>query len=286
MEGIHTMKQTGKEYAWITGGAFLVALGVYLFKFPNNFAFGGVTGFATVVAQLTPLSASTVSMILNLLLLAVGWAALGKDCGIKTIYATLIFTLMLSGFEWAFPMSGPLTQQPILELAYAIAVPAAGSAILFRLDTSTGGTDIVAMILKKHTSLNIGMALLVTDLLLAASSFFVFGVETGLFSLVGLVVKSLIIDSMIASMNMNKYFTIVCSQPDLIVDYINNTLHHGSTLVNGTGSYTGSHRTVIYAAVKKRETRMLILYVKKVDPHAFIFVTNSSEIIGKGFLSQ
>ncbi len=280
------MKANLKEYAVITLGVFLVAIGVYLFKFPNNFAFGGVTGFATVVARLTPLSASTVSMILNISLLAVGWLVLGKDCGMKTTYATLLFTALLSILEWIFPMSAPLTHQPILELVYAIAVPAAGSAILFRLDASTGGTDIVAMILKKHTSLNIGMALMATDLVLAASSFFVFGVETGLFSLVGLVIKSLIIDSMIASMNMNKYFTIVCNQPDLIVDFISKDLHHSATLVSGTGSYTSMHRTIIYAAVKMREARSLIRYVKQVDPHAFLFVTNSSEIIGKGFLSQ
>ncbi|MCJ7833854.1 YitT family protein [Cuneatibacter sp. NSJ-177] len=277
---------TAKEYAIITFGAFLVALGVYLFKFPNNFAFGGVTGFATVVAKLTPLTASTVSMILNILFMILGWIFLGKDCGLKTVYGTLVFTAMLSAFEWIFPMSGPLTHQPILELIYAIAVPAAGSALLFRLDSSTGGTEVLAMIMKKYSSLNIGMALLCTDAVLAASSFFVFGVETGLFSLVGLVVKSLIIDSMIASMNRNKYFTIVCSKPDLIVDYINNTLHHGSTQTGATGSYTGSHKTIIYAAVKTKETRALVSYVKKVDPHAFLFIQNSSEIIGKGFLSH
>lgn len=275
-----------KEYAIITFGALLVAIGVYLFKFPNNFAFGGVTGFATVVAKLTPLSASTVSTILNILFLVLGWIFLGKECGMKTIYGTVIFTALLSIFEWFAPMNGPLTHQPILELIYAIAVPAAGAALLFRLDSSTGGTEILAMILKKHTSLDIGMALLLTDLLLAASSFFVFGVETGLFSLVGLVVKSLIIDSMIASLNRNKYFTIVCSKPDLIVDYINNTLHHGSTQTGATGSYTGTHKTIIYTAIKTKETRMLVNYVKKVDPHAFLFIQNSSEIIGKGFLSH
>ncbi|WP_434309567.1 YitT family protein [Hominifimenecus sp. rT4P-3] len=277
---------TAKEYAIITFGALLVAIGVYLFKFPNNFAFGGVTGFATVVAKLTPLSASMVSTILNILFLILGWVFLGKECGIKTIYGTVIFTILLSIFEWVAPMNGPLTHQPILELVYAIAVPAAGAALLFRLDSSTGGTEILAMILKKHTSLDIGMALLLTDLLLAASSFFVFGVETGLFSLAGLVVKSLIIDSMIASLNRNKYFTIVCSKPDLIVDYINNTLHHGSTQTGATGSYTGSHKTIIYTAIKTKETRMLVNYVKKVDPHAFLFIQNSSEIIGKGFLSH
>lgn len=274
------------EYVLITLGIILTALGVYLFKFPNHFAFGGATGIATVVEAVTGINASDVSFIINLALLVLGCIVLGKDFGTKTIYASALFTVMLSFMERLFPIDGPLTSQPILELIYAIALPAAGSAILFWTDSSSGGTDILAMILKKYTSLNIGVALLLTDVLIAFSAFFVFGVETGLFSLVGLVVKSLIIDSLIASLNMNKYFTIICDDPAPIVDYINSTLHHGSTVTGATGSYTGSKKTIIYAAVKKRESPALIKYVKSVEPHAFLFITNSSEIIGKGFLSR
>lgn len=278
------MKNAIREYLLITFGILLTALGVYLFKFPNHFAFGGATGIATVIEALTGMNASDVSFVINLGLLILGCLTLGKDFGAKTIYASALFTVLLSCFERIFPMNGPLTHQPILELIYAIALPAAGSAILFRLDASSGGTDVIAMLLKKNTSLNIGIALLLTDLVIASSSFFVFDVETGLFSMVGLVVKSLIIDSIIASMNMNKYFTIICDDPAPIVTYINETLHHGSTVTGATGSYTGSKKTIIYAAVKKRESGSLIRYVKTVDPHAFLFVTNSSEIIGKGFL--
>lgn len=278
------MKKIIQEYILITFGILLTALGVYLFKFPNHFAFGGATGIATVIEALTGMNASDVSFVLNLGLLVLGCLTLGKDFGAKTIYASALFTVLLSVFERLYPLSAPLTHQPILELIYAIALPAAGSAILFRLDASSGGTDVIAMLLKKNTSLNIGIALLLTDLVIASSSFFVFDVETGLFSMVGLVVKSLIIDSMIASMNMNKYFTIICDDPTPIVNYINETLHHGSTVTGATGSYTGSKKTIIYAAVKKKESGALVRYVKSVEPHAFLFITNSSEIIGKGFL--
>ena len=263
------------EYVLITLGIILTALGVYLFKFPNHFAFGGATGIATVVEAVTGINASDVSFIINLALLVLGCIVLGRDFGTKTIYASALFTVMLSFMERLFPIDGPLTSQPILELIYAIALPAAGSAILFWTDSSSGGTDILAMILKKYTSLNIGVALLLTDVLIAFSAFFVFGVETGLFSLVGLVVKSLIIDSLIASLNMNKYFTIICDDPAPIVDYINSTLHHGSTVTGATGSYTGSKKTIIYAAVKKRESPALIKYVKSVEPHAFLFFSGA-----------
>lgn len=278
------MKKTIQEYLLITFGTVLMAIGVYLFKFPNHFAFGGATGIATVIEALTDMNASDISFVINLALLIFGCLTMGKDFGAKTFYASALFTVLLSIFERLLPLSGPLTHQPILELIYAIALPAAGSAILFRLDASSGGTDIIAMLLKRNSSLNIGIALLLTDLLIAFSSFLVFDVETGLFSLVGLVVKSLIIDSLIASMNMNKYFTIICDDPTPIVEFINSTLHHGSTVTGATGSYTGSKKTIIYAAVKKKESVRLIRYVKSVEPHAFLFVTNSSEIIGKGFL--
>lgn len=279
-------KNTIRDYTIITVGTLIIAFGVYLFKFPNNFAFGGATGIATVIAALTNISASDISFVINLALLILGCVVLGKDFGAKTIYSSALFTVLLSIMERLFPMTGPLTNQPILELIYAIALPAVGSAFLFHQDASSGGTDIIAMIVKKYSHFDIGIALLLTDLIIAASAFFVFGVETGLFSMVGLVVKSLIIDSLIQSMNLNKYFTIICDDPTPIVEYINTTLHHGSTITGATGSYTGSKKTIIYAAVKRKEAYDLKKYVKQVDPHAFLFVTNSSEIIGKGFLSQ
>jgi len=280
------MKKVIQQYAIITFGTFITALGVYAFKFPNNFAFGGATGLATILSPLINMTPSTISFILNIILLVIGCIFLGKSFGAKTIYASLLFTVLLSVIEYIVPITEPLTMEPILELAYAIALPAAGSALLFRLDASSGGTEIIAMILKKYTRFNIGISLLFTDMISAIASYFVFGIQTGLFSTAGLIIKSLIIDSMIASLNMNKYFTIVCDNPEPILAYINETLRHGSTVTGATGSYTGSKKTIIYAAIKKKEAYMLKKYVKSVDPHAFLFVTNSSEIIGKGFLSM
>lgn len=279
------MKNTVKEYLTITFAIFIMSIGVYVFKFPNNFAFGGATGIATVISALTGIPSSSISSLINLVLLILGCIVLGKDFGAKTIYASSLFTVLLALFEQIAPMNGPLTNQPILELVYAIALPAIGSALLFRLDASSGGTDILAMIIRKYSpSINIGNALLATDILIGISAFFVFDAETGLFSLVGLVVKSLIIDNLIASMNTNKYFTIICDDPDPIVKYIQGTLHHSSTITGATGSYTGSQKAIIYCAVRKRESYALKKFVKETEPTAFLFVTNSSEIIGKGFL--
>ena len=170
------------EYALITASIMLMVVGVYFFKFPNHFAFGGVTGFSTVISAMTRWSASDFTSIVNMALLVLGFLFLGKSFGVKTVYASVVMSLGLSVLERVCPLDRPLTTEPLLELMFAIFLPAISSAILFNIGASSGGTDIIAMILKKHTSLNIGTVLMLVDVASVAASFFVFGPETGLFS--------------------------------------------------------------------------------------------------------
>ena len=162
-------------------------------------------------------------------------------------------------------------------------LPAVGSAILFNCNASTGGTDIVAMILKKYTSLDIGKALLVSDALIAFSACFVFDIRTGLFSLLGLIIKAFVVDSVIESINLCKYFSIVTSCPDAICDYIIREMNRSSTVIDAIGAYSHEDRKVILVACRRSEAVRLRQYIKTVDPKAFMFITNTSEIIGKGF---
>lgn len=148
-----------KEYAILTLATLVMSAGTYLFKFPNNFSFGGVTGLAVVLSAVSPLSAGTYNFIINMALLVLGFLFLGKGFGVKTVYISVLMSVALSAAEKLFPMSGPLTDQPVLELIFAIAIPGISSAIMFNMGASSGGTDIVAMILKKYTSMNIGTAL-------------------------------------------------------------------------------------------------------------------------------
>ena len=198
------------DYAMITLAALILDIGVYVFKFPNNFSFGGVTGIAVVLAPSLPLSASTLNFIINMLLLVLGLFFLGKSFAARTVYASVVISVILSALEHFFPMDKPLTNEPVLELIFAIILPAASSAILFNIGSSGGGTDIIAMILKKYTSVHIGTALLFVDLIIVVAACFTFSIETGLFSLCGLLAKSLVIDSVIENLNLCKYFTIVC----------------------------------------------------------------------------
>lgn len=272
------------DYLLIILGTELMVIGIYFFRFPNHFTFGGTTGFATLIEAFVDVNASDLSFLMSAALLVLGFIFLGKDFGEKTVFSSILFSISLSVVQRIFPMEGALTDQPVLELMYAIALPATGSAILFWLGASSGGMDIVAFILRKYTNMEVGSALFATNLLAAVFSFFVFDVSIGLYSLAGLLVNSLIIDNLIASMNMNKYFTIICDNPDQIVDYIHTTLHHGATVTKGTGTFTGEEKFIIYAAVNRSQSSALKKYIETVEPHAFLLVTNSSEIIGRGFL--
>lgn len=280
------IKTVIKEYIWITAGALLVALGVYFFKFPNNFSTGGVTGISMLVAHFTTLfSPSRLVLIINMLLLIVGFIFVGKSFAFKTVYASMLMSLSLNVFEKIFPMSAPLTNEPLLELCFAVGLPALGSAILFNLSASTGGTDIVAMILKKYTSLNIGTALFIADAVIVGCTFIVFGPQTGLFAALGLVTKSSLVDSVIEGVNAQKYFFIVTTKPDEICKYINETLHKGATVWHAEGAYTHDDRSIILAVMSRGHAVSTRKAIKQIDEHAFSVISNSSEIIGKGFRS-
>lgn len=277
-------KWTG-EWLLMTLGTALVAAGVYFFKFPNHFSTGGVTGLGVVLGAVIPdLTPGTIVSIINLLFLVAGFAVLHASFGVKTVYCSLLLSGLLQLFEVVLPMAGPLTREPFLELFFAVILPALGSAILFNLGASTGGTDIAAMILRKFTSLNTGTALLLSDVLIAAATLLVFDVTTGLFSLLGLVLKSLVVDSVIESLNRKKSFTVITTQPQAVIDYITHTLGRGATMWQGKGVYTNTDQWVILTALSRSQAVFLRRRVKELDPHAFLLITNSSEIFGKGFL--
>ena len=281
------LHQTLIEYLLITAGTLLVAVGVYFFKFQNNFSFGGVTGLAVVVSKLCGelISAGTVNMIISVALLILGFVVLGKDCGLKTAYGTLLLSGSISLLERVFPLTAPLTDSPFLELCFAVGLPAFGSAILFNIDASTGGTDIVAMILRKYSSIDIGRALLISDSLITISVFPVFGIKTGLYSILGLVLKSLVVDMAIENINLCKYFNIVCEKPEQICEYITQTLNRSATVCHAQGAFSHQQKYIVFTVMNRPQAVRLRKYIRQVEPGAFILISNTSQIIGRGFRS-
>ena len=274
-----------KEFPLLTLGTVLVAAGVYFFKFPNNFSTGGVTGLAILLAALFPaVSSSLFASVLNVAFLILGFAVLNKGFGVRTVYCSLLFSALLAGLEWLVPLSGPLTRQPLLELFFAVILPALGSGILFNMQGSTGGTEIIALILKKYTSLDIGRALLYVDVIIAGSTLFLIGVETGLFSLLGLMLKSVLVDTVIESLNRKKSLILVTTHPEEVCDFITHALHRSATLWDAKGAYTQEPRWVVMTVMNRSQAVILRRRLREIDPDAFIQITNSSEIFGKGFL--
>lgn len=279
------MKSKLKNFSLLTISTLIMAVGIYFFKFANNFTFGGITGIAVLVAKFLPISASDFSFVVNILLLIIGWIVLGKSFAEKTAYSTILLSISLSLLERIYPMSHPLTNEPLLELIFAILLPALGSAILFNIGASSGGTDVIAMILKKYTSVDIGKGLMISDLIFTLAGFLVFNVKTGLYSLFGLIMRSALIDNFIESFNRSKYFHVVTSNATCICDFIQNDLQRGATIVNVTGAFTGDDKYIILTVLSPSQAVKLRNFIKEQDPKAFLLVSNTSEIIGKGFHS-
>ena len=277
-------KQWLNDFFILNAGTLLTAVGSYFFKFPNNFSTGGVTGISVVMTHYFPgLSNGTIVSVINIALLIVGLLLLGKGFGFKTFYVTVAFSAMLKILEVIWPMTQPLTDQPFMELLLGVFLPAWGSALLFNIGSSTGGTDIIAMIVKKYFKCHIGRALLIVDFFITLMTFVAFGPETGLFSMVGLFIRSFAVDLFLENMNTYKYFTIITDKPQEIYSYITDVLHRGATVYQAEGLYKHTEKTVIMTAQGKKQALHLQDVICQKDPHAFVLVTNTSEIIGKGF---
>ncbi len=279
-------KQRGAIHDWlvITAGILIMTAGIYFFKFPNHFSTGGVTGIAIVLGHYVPaLTPGTFVTVINVALLLIGFIVFGKSFGLKTVYASLLMSGTLDLLEVVFPMESPMTSQPLVELMFAVGLPAVGSAILFNVGASSGGTDIVAMILRKYTSLNIGLALLCSDTVITVSACFAFGMETGLFSILGLIIKALFVDLVMDNLQVKKCFQIITSDPEPIEQFITKEIHRGATQLHGEGVYTHEGKTVLMTVVSRHEAVLLRNFIRQNDPGAFMIITSSTEIIGNGF---
>ena len=273
-----------KEFGWLNLGTVILSLGVYFFKFPNHFTTGGVSGISILVSHYLPgVTTATLNLILNILLLIVGAIFLGRGFGVRTAYSAVFSSVLTLALEKLVPMEAPMTSQPVLELMFAVGLPAVGSAMLFNVDASSGGTDIIAMLVKKYSHMNIGLALAIADLVVALGACVAFGMETGLFSLFGLFLKSYMVDAVMDNLRTYKVFQIVTDDPDPICKFIMEKLHHSATITEGEGSFTHEKRYIIMTVINRSQAIRLQLFVRATDPHSFITITSSSEIVGKGF---
>ena len=287
MQGIEKLLTREKliYFLLLNFGLAVLAAGVHFFKAPNNFAFGGTSGISILISSLTPFNVGTAMLLINAVLVVIGLVFLGpKRMGV-TIYSSMALSVFVDLFERIWPMSAPFTDDKFLELCYAVILPAVGSAIVFNIGASSGGTDIVAMILSDKTSIEIGKALLLSDFLIALAAGGLYGVRTGMYCVLGLLAKAFVVDGVIENINIRKKITIVSQHPDEILEFIINDLKRGATVYTAHGAFSGRDEKVITTVLGRRQAVLLRNYIRRVDPASFITIVNSSETIGKGFRS-
>jgi uncharacterized membrane-anchored protein YitT (DUF2179 family) len=273
-----------KDYIIITIGMFMVAAGLYFFLMPGNLAIGGANGLAIVLNHVFPfLSIGVFMIIINIVLFIVAFLVIGTSFGVKTIYASLGTSFLVLLFEKIIPIHAPLVEDIILQLSFGIFISAIGMGIVFNRNASTGGTDIIAKILNKFWGIDLGKAVLLSDFAITIGAGFAFGPELGMYSLLGVIVNGLVIDSTIEGINLSKQVSIVSERSEEIKKYIIKDLERGATLYYAEGAYTGNKKQVLVTVVDRKDFIRLKNYINDIDKNAFITVSNVYEVLGDGF---
>ncbi len=278
------MKNKVREYALITIGSLLVAIGIYYFLIPNNLAAGGVFGFAIVVNNfLHNVPVGSLMIGTNIILFIIGFIFIGFSFGAKTIYSSFA----VSGVVWILEIVSPnvssFTDDILVELIFGILISGLGMAIVFNQNASTGGTDIIAKILNKYYNINLGKGVLLADFFITLSAGLVYGIKVGMYALLGVIMNGFIIDSIIEGFNMCKQMVIISNKSDDIKQYIVKKLERGATVYTAKGAFTNHDKEVVITVVNRREFIKLRDYIRKIDSSAFITVNNIHEVLGEGF---
>lgn len=273
-----------KDFLLLNLGLIMTAVGIVVFKGPNHFAMGGTSGLSILLAWILPgMNVGTTLLAINLLLIILGYVFLGKSFGGSTVYSSVMLSVYTAILERVLSLQAPLTDDTMLEMCWAVLLPALGGALVFNVGSSTGGTDIIAMILNKKTSMEVGKALLVSDLLITVGAGAVFGVKTFLYCVLGTIAKSTLIDGFIEGFNVRKKITIVSQKPETIRQFIIHTLGRSATVYEAHGAYSDEKMEVIETIMSRRQAMLLRNFIRRTDPRAFMSIVNSSETIGKGF---
>ena len=272
------LRNTIKDFALITVGTAIVAVAVFFFMLPSHVSVGSGTALAMVMSNFIPLSVSTLTLILNIGLLVVGFLLVGREFGAKTIYCTILMPLMLGVLEQVFPNFESITQDPLLDVICYILVVSMGQAILFSYNASSGGLDIVAKIMNKYFHLDLGKALSYSGMAVALSSALCYDSKTVVLSVLGTYFGGMIVDSFIFGIHIKRRVCVISQKLDDIVEFVLHDLHSGATLYESIGAYGKDKKMEMVTIVDKTEYRLLMDYIRKVDPKAFVTVYSVSDM--------
>jgi len=267
-----------KEFARIILGLSIVAAAVYFFMLPSHVSVGSAAALAMILSNFIPLPVSAITLIMNIFLLIIGVLFIGPEFGGKTIFCAVLMPGMLWVLEMLFPDFQSLTQDPVLDVVCYILTVGVGLAILFSCNASSGGLDIVAKLMNKYLRMELGKAMSVSGMLVAAASALCYDKKTVVISILGTYFGGMILDHLIFGLNIKRKVCIISPKVDEIVDFILHDMHSGCSLYDVIGAYDKTVRREINVIVDKEEYRMLMDYMKKTDPKAFITVYSVNEI--------
>nr|WP_300770150.1 YitT family protein [uncultured Acetatifactor sp.] len=273
------MMKTVREIFVMTAATLIIAAAGFFFLIPSHAAVSSVSGLAIVLSNFVPLSVSAITMVLNVVLLIAGFLLCGHEFGFKTVYTSILLPVFIGLFEIAFPENTSISGDALLDVACYIFTVSIGLSILFNMNASSGGLDIVAKILNRYLHMDLGRAMSMSGMLVALSSAFVYDKKTVVLSVLGTYLNGMVLDHFIFGQNMKRRVCIISKdKEEEIRHWIVHTLKSGATIYQAKGAYEGTVRDEIITIVDKNEYQKLMQYISREDPTAFITVYNVSDM--------
>ena len=267
-----------RELAILTGAVAIIAAAVYFFLVPSHASVSSISGLGIVLANFVPLPLSAITMILNVVLLVIGFLTCGREFGAKTVYTSILLPAFIGLFERLFPNLGSLTDSQELDVLCYILVVSVGLSILFNRNASSGGLDIVAKIMNKYLHMDLGKAMSLSGMCVALSAALVYDKKTVVLSVLGTYFNGLVLDHFIFDQNIKRRVCIITGKEEELRRFIIEDLHSGATVYESYGAYNMQKPREIITIVDKAEYQKLMSYMNREDPQAFITVYTVSDI--------
>ena len=275
-----------KETIIMTIAVGIIAAAVYFFLIPSMTSISSISALAIIMSHYIPLHVSTITMILNVVLLLIGFVTCGKEFGAKTVYTSLLMPIFLYVFELIFPNNKSLTNDVVLDTICYILVVSVGLALLFNANASSGGLDIVAKLLNKYLHIEIGKAMTLAGMCTAISSIFVYDTKTLVLSILGTYANGIVLDHFIDGFNRRKRICILTEQYKELQNFIVHELHRGVTLYPAIGGYNNEEKIELVTILTRNEYAEVLNYLHSVDENAFVTVSTVNEVIGQWNVKQ
>lgn len=267
-----------KETVILTVAVAIIAAAVYFFLVPSHTSVSSISGLGIVLSNFVPLQLSAITMILNVVLLIIGFFTCGREFGVKTVYTSVMLPLFLGLFEIIFPNFGSMTDSQELDVLCYVLVVSVGLSILFNRNASSGGLDIVAKIMNKYLHMELGKAMSLSGMCVALSAALVYDKKTVVLSILGTYFNGIVLDHFIFDHNIKRRICIITKKEEELRQFIIHDLHSGATIYEAIGAYNMEKRREIITIVDKGEYQKLMKFINQEDPKAFITVYNVSNM--------